>query len=197
MSLKNLNPRFGVLLLFILAAGIIRVVLGADANMSPIAMFTPVGAMALFGGASFSQKWKSYAFPLLALFISDIILMQFFHRQYAEGLLYRGWVWNYASFVLIVLLGQLLIKKATVPSILTGAVGAALLHFLVSNFGVWISGSTNLLTGLPYTKDLTGISSCYIQAIPYMWYTLVGNLIYSTIFFGSFELVKRRLRFAQ
>ncbi|SEW02698.1 DUF6580 family putative transport protein [Chitinophaga arvensicola] len=197
MSLKNLDPRFGVLLLFIVAAGIIRVVLGADANMQPIAMFTPVGAMALFGGASFSQKWKSYAFPLLTLFISDVILMQVFHRQYAEGLLYRGWVWNYASFVLIVLLGQLLIKKASVANILMGSVGAALLHFLVSNFGVWISGSTNMLTGLPYTKDAAGLISCYVQAIPYMWYVLVGNVIYCSIFFGSFELVKRRMRFAQ
>lgn len=197
MSLKNLNPRFGVLLLFILAAGVIRVVLGADANMQPIAMFTPVGAMALFGGASFSQKWKSYAFPLLTLFISDIILMQVFHREFAAGLLYRGWVWNYASFVLIVLLGQLLIKKASVANILMGSVGAAVLHFLVSNFGVWISGSTNMLTGLPYTRDAAGLTSCYIQAIPYMWYVLVGNVIYSSIFFGSFELVKRRMRFAQ
>ncbi|NLR78577.1 DUF6580 family putative transport protein [Chitinophaga eiseniae] len=197
MSLKNLNPRFSVLLLFILAAGILRIVLGADTAMSPIAMFSPVGAMALFGGASFSQKWKSYAFPLLALFISDIVLMQFFHRQYAEGLLYKGWMWNYASFILIVLLGQLVIKKASVGNILISAVGAAFIHFLVSNFGVWISGSTNLLTGQPYTKDLAGISSCYIQAIPYMKYALVGNLIYCTIFFGSFELVKRRMRFAQ
>lgn len=197
MSLKNLNPRFGVLLLFIIAAGIIRVVLGADTNMSPIAMFTPVGAMALFGGASFSEKWKSYAFPLLALFLSDIILMQFFHKEYASGLLYKGWIWNYASFALIVLLGQLLIKKATVGNIVMGAIGAALIHFLVSDFGVWISGSTNFLTGKPFTKDLAGITSCYVQAIPYMRYTLIGNLIYCTIFFGSFELVKRRLRFAQ
>ncbi|MET3874832.1 DUF6580 family putative transport protein [Chitinophaga sp. OAE865] len=197
MSLKNLNPRFGVLLLFILAAGVIRVVLGSDATMQPIAMFTPVGAMALFGGASFSQKWKSYAFPLLTLFVSDIILMQVFHKQFAEGLLYRGWVWNYASFVLIVLLGQLLIKKASVANVLMGSAGAALLHFLVSNFGVWISGSTNMLTGLPYTKDAAGLASCYIQAIPYMWYVLVGNIVYCSIFFGSFELVKRRLRFAQ
>lgn len=197
MSLKNLNPRFGVLLLFILAAGIIRVVLGADASMSPIAMFTPVGAMALFGGASFSQKWKSYAFPLLTLFASDIILMQFFHNEYAEGLLYRGWIWNYASFVLMVLLGQLLIKKATIGNIVAGAVGAALIHFLVSNFGVWISGSTNITTGLPFTRDLAGLTSCYVLAIPFMKYALVGNLIYSAIFFGSFELVKRRLHFAQ
>lgn len=197
MSLKNLNPRFGVLLLFILAAGVIRVVLGADANMQPIAMFTPVGAMALFGGASFSQKWKSYAFPLLTLFVSDIILMQIFHREYAQGLLYRGWVWNYASFVLIVLLGQLLIRKASVANILMGSVGGALLHFLVSNFGVWVSGSTNMLTGLPYTRDTAGLISCYVQAIPYMWYVLVGNVVYCSIFFGSFELVKRRMRFAQ
>lgn len=197
MSLKNLDPRFGVLLLFILAAGIIRVVLGADTNMQPIAMFTPVGAMALFGGASFSQKWKSYAFPLLTLFISDIILMQFFHKEYAQGLLYKGWIWNYASFVFIVLLGQLLIKKASAGNIVVASVGAALIHFLVSNFGVWASGSTDITTGLPFTKDIAGLTKCYALGIPFMKYALIGNLIYSTIFFGSFELVKRRLRFAQ
>ncbi|MFY0253374.1 DUF6580 family putative transport protein [Chitinophaga sp. 30R24] len=197
MSLKNLNPRFGVLLLFILVAGILRVVLGADTSMSPIAMFSPVGAMALFSGASFSQKWKSYAFPLLTLFISDVILMQVFHKEYAAGLLYKGWIWNYASFVLMVLLGQLLIKKASVGNIVVASFSAALIHFLVSNFGVWVSGSTDITTNLPYTRDIAGLTKCYIMGIPYMKYLLVGNLIYSAIFFGSFELVKRRLRFAQ
>ena len=197
MSLKNLNPQFGVLLLFIIAAGIIRVVLGADVNMSPIAMFTPVGAMALFGGASFSQKWKSYAFPLLTLFISDIILMQFFHKEYASGLLYKGWIWNYASFILIVLLGQVMIKKASVGNVVMAAIGAALIHFLVSNFGVWASGSTDITTGLPFTRDMAGLVKCYALGIPFMKYTLIGNVIYSAIFFGSFALVKQRMRFAQ
>ena len=196
MSLKNLNPRFGILLLFILAAGVIRVVLGADANMSPIAMFTPVGAMAIFGGASFSQKWKSYAFPLLTLFASDIILMQFFHREYAQGLLYKGWMWNYASFVFMVLIGQVIIKKISVSNVVFATVAAALVHFAVSNFGVWVSGSTDITTGLPFTRDLAGLTKCYILAIPYMQYTLIGTLIYSAIFFGSFELVQRRLRMA-
>ena len=97
----------------------------------------------------------------------------------------------------MVLLGQLLIRKASVGRIVIGAFGAAFLHFLVSNFGVWISGSTNITTGLPFTRDLAGLTNCYILAIPFMKYALVGNLIYSAIFFGSFELVKRRLRFAQ
>ncbi|WP_160714389.1 DUF6580 family putative transport protein [Chitinophaga solisilvae] len=194
MSLKNLNPRLGLMLLFILVAGIIRVVLGADSNMSPIAMFTPVGAMALFGGASFSQKWKSYAFPLLTLFISDIILMQVFHKEYASGLLYKGWMWNYVSFVLMVLIGQVMIQKISAGRIVLASVAAAFLHFLVSNFGVWVSGSTDITTGLPFTRDIAGLTKCYILAIPYMQYTLIGTLIYSAIFFGGFELVQRRLR---
>jgi hypothetical protein len=197
MSLKNLNPQFGVLLLFIIAAGIIRVVLGADASMSPIAMFTPVGAMALFGGASFSQKWKSYAFPLLTLFLSDVILMQVFQKEWASGLLYKGWIWNYASFVLIVLIGQVMIKKISVLNVGMAAIAAALVHFLVSNFGVWASGSTDITTNLPFTRDFAGLLKCYALGLPFMKYTLVGNLIYSTIFFGSFALVKQRMRFAQ
>ncbi|MBC9933834.1 DUF6580 family putative transport protein [Chitinophaga qingshengii] len=197
MSLKNLNPRFGILLLFMLVAGIIRVVLGADqSTLQPIAMFTPVGAMALFGGASFSDKWKSYAFPLLTLFLSDVILMQVFHREYAQGLLYKGWAANYISFVFIVLIGQLVIRKMSVGRIAVAGVSAALVHFLISNFGVWISGSTDITTGLPFTRDMAGLMKCYALAVPFMKYFLVGTLVYSAIFFGSYALVQRKLRLA-
>ncbi|WP_212000297.1 DUF6580 family putative transport protein [Chitinophaga sp. HK235] len=198
MSLKNLNPRFGILLLFMLAAGIIRVMLGADqSTLQPIAMFTPVGAMALFGGASFSEKWKSYAFPLLTLFLSDLVLMQVFHPEYAQGLLYKGWMANYISFVFIVLVGQLMIRKMSAGRIALASVAAALVHFTVSNFGVWLSGSTDITTGLPYTQDLAGLTKCYILAIPFMQYFLVGTLVYSAIFFGSFALVQRKLHLAR
>lgn len=197
MSLKNLNPQFGVLLLFILAAGVIRVVLGADASMSPVAMFTPVGAMALFGGATFQQKWKAYVFPLLALFLSDVVLMQFFQKEFAQGLLYSGWVWNYASFILIVLAGQLMIKKAAVGNILLASVAAAVIHWLVSDFGVWISGGWDMTTNKPYTKDAAGLISCYAQAIPYMRFFLAGTVIYAAIFFGGLVLVQgKKLRAA-
>ncbi|MBV8254323.1 MAG: hypothetical protein JO154_17115 [Chitinophaga sp.] len=197
MSLKNLNPQFGILLLFIIVAGVIRVVLGADASMTPIAMYTPIGAMALFGGATFQQKWKSYVFPLLTLFVSDVVLMQVFHKEYASGLLYSGWYWTYLSFILVVVIGQVMIKKIAVGNIVLASVVAAIVHWIISDFGVWIAGSTDLLTGKPYTKDMAGFISCYAQAIPYMRYFLMGTLIYSGVFFGGLVAVQyKKLRAA-
>ncbi|MFB6457644.1 DUF6580 family putative transport protein [Chitinophaga sp. Hz27] len=198
MSLKNLNPQFGVLLLFILAAGVIRVVLGADASMSPIAMFSPLGAMALFGGSTFAKSWKAFVFPLLALFLSDLVLMQVFNKQYAQGLLYSGWYWTYLSFVLIVLVGQVMIKKIAVGNIVAASIVAAIVHWVVSDFGVWIAGGTDMTTMQPYTKNMAGFISCYAQAIPYMRFFLAGTLIYSAVFFGGLVLVQgKKLRTAQ
>jgi hypothetical protein len=61
----KINIRFVVLLAFILLAGLIRLTCSFSAN--PIMNFTPLGAMALFGGAYFKDRWKSYILPLLTL----------------------------------------------------------------------------------------------------------------------------------
>jgi hypothetical protein len=190
MSLKNLNPRFGILLLFILAAGIIRVLAGGQ--VTPFSNISPIGAMALFGGAYFSSKGKAYGFPLLTLFLSDVIMMQVFYSEYTQGLLYSGWIWTYISFAAMVLVGQLIIKKISVGNVVLAAVAAALTHWLISDLGVWLSGSTDITTGKPYTRDLAGLIKCYTLAIPYMKNMLIGNLIYGAIFFGGFELMQRR-----
>ena len=36
--------------------------------------FTPVGAMALFGGAKLRNPWAAFLFPLAALFVGDLIV---------------------------------------------------------------------------------------------------------------------------
>ncbi len=40
--------------------------------------FTPIGAMALFGGAKLRNPWAAFLFPLSALFFGDLIVG--FHR---------------------------------------------------------------------------------------------------------------------
>lgn len=189
MSLKNWNFRYGVLLLVILAAGIIRIL--SNAHLTPLSAINPLGAMALFGGAYFSQKWKSFAFPMLCLFLSDVVLMQVFYKSSAQGLLYSGWIWNYISFAAIVVIGQF-IKKVSVRSVVFAALGATVTHWLISDFGVWVSGSTDITTMKPFTRDMAGLIKCYTLAIPYMKSMLVGTLVYGAIFFGGFELAQRR-----
>ena len=190
MVQKQLNIRFIILLLIVALMGFFRII-SHKLNLGAIANFTPIGAMALFGGAYFKGYTKAYSFPIITLFLSDIILMQVFYSDHASGLLYKGWYWTYLAFALMVIIGRY-INKVTIKSFLISAVSAALIHWLISDFGVWYGGGTNIATGKLYPPTFSGLIECYIMAIPFMKNMLLGNLIYGAILFGSFELAQRK-----
>jgi hypothetical protein len=190
MSLNKINLRTVVLIGMIVFVAVLRI-LSAGKVLSPLSNFTPVGAMALFGGCYFKDKWKAYLVPLGILLLSDIVTMQTIYKEHSTGLLYEGWGWIYASFVLMVVMGHF-IKKVSVGSVLLAAIGAALVHWLVSDYGVWLGGGTDITTGQPYTHDAHGLMMCYWLAIPYLKNMLIGNVLYGALLFGGFELLQRR-----
>src|SRR5689334_19057918 len=100
MSLPKFNPRTMVLFLMIVLIAFVRVLFIWDKNSSPLSNFSPLGAMALFGGAYFSGKGKAFGFPLLTLFISDLFLSFTLFNEFRSGLLYGGWYWTYGAFAL-------------------------------------------------------------------------------------------------
>jgi hypothetical protein len=114
-----LNPRFYTLLSMTLAAGLARL-------LPHWPNFTPIGAMALFGGAYFVSRRAAFAAPLAAMLISDAAL----------GATRYGWTVLrlmpavYACFAVTVLVGMLLRKRRTILSVAAAAVGVihALFH---------------------------------------------------------------------
>ena len=84
---------------------------------------------------------------------------------------------------MIVILGIMLLKKITFPRVFGGALGASLVFFIVSNFGVWLGSALYPLTA-------EGLIMCYTAAIPFFHYTLAGNLIYCGVLFGGYEYLK-------
>ncbi len=81
--------------------------------MNPIATFTPLGAMALFGGTYFNNRMKSVLFPVLTLWMSDIILNRFVY--YNEWrFFYEGFYWTYISYALMAVAAKFIIRKVTV-----------------------------------------------------------------------------------
>ncbi len=184
---KQINPRPFVLAAFILAAGMFRLA-NSGGLLHVFFNITPLGAMALFGGCYYQDKWKAYLMPLLTLWLTDIIINRF--MIFNEWVFfYDGFIWVYGSFALMVLIGQY-IKKVSVKSVVLSAVAAALVHWLVSDMGVWLGGGTDITTGEPFTRDWHGLMMCYYLALPYLQKVLVGNLVFSTILFGSFELMQ-------
>ncbi len=148
--------------------------------------FTAVGAVALFGGAYLSRRW-AFVVPLLALFLSDLVLNNFIYSEFMSGFTLftpDGW-WLYGAFALVILLGMGLLKKVTPGRFLGAATGAAVIFFAVTNFGVWLSSPM-------YPKTGAGLIACYTAAIPFFWNTLMGNLAFGSVLFGVYEYILSR-----
>lgn len=187
---SKVNPRPVLLAGLILLAGSYRLLI-ASGVFPPLPNFTPLGAMALFGGCYYQDKWKAYLVPLLSLWLTDILLNRYFY--FGEWIFfYEGFAWVYISFALMVPIGGLLIKKVGVSTVVLAGVAGALVHWIVSDFGVWLGGGTDITTGLPFTRDLTGYLKCLYLALPFMKNLLLGNLVFGAVLFGSFELMRRR-----
>jgi hypothetical protein len=184
MSFIKFNSRTALLVLFIAVIAATRVVLNFNHDISPLANFSPLGAMALFGGAYFKKQWKAFLFPLLMLFLSDVILHQTVFKQYSNGILYGGWYWVYGAFALITLAGRWILKSVTIKSFLISVLVAVIIHWIVSDIGVWYNSKI-------FSQDLNGFIDCLIVAIPYEWRFLSGTIIYGVALFGIFEWMQR------
>lgn len=190
MTAFKFNPRTAILLLYIFALAIVRVVFNFQHDISPLANFSSIGAMALFGGAYFNSKWKGFAFPILTLFLSDFILHQTVFKAYGNGFLYSGWYWVYGAFALMTITGRLVMANVTAFSFAISTIICVLIHWIVTDIGVWI-GSTI------YAQNANGFAACLVAAIPYEWRFFAGTLVYGLLLFGSFELIKRKYFFLQ
>lgn len=176
------NVRTPVLLLFMLFIIGIRVIAPLSPDFKLLANFTGVGAVALFGGAYFKNRFSGMLLPILVLFLSDLGLILTMGKDYG---FYSGWYYTYIAFALIVLVGRLMIKKVNFLSVFSAGVAGVLIHWIVADFGVWY-GSTM------YPQNLVGFWACLVAAIPYELNFLYGTLAYSALMFGIFETLRAK-----
>jgi hypothetical protein len=133
----------------------------------------PIGAMALFSGAMLRNRWLSFLFPLLALFVGDVFLG--FHKLMPVV---------YASFLINVALGLWLRDRRIVSRISAVIFLGAIQFFVITNFAVWAFG-------LSYPRTFAGLVACYVAGTPFFWNTLAGDALYATLLFGGFALAER------
>ena len=98
---------------------------------------------------------------LLSFVITDLLIG--FHN-----FLFFTW----GSVVVIGIFSRLFVSSGLKFRI-TGALSGAFLFFIITNFGVWITGS--------YGYTIKGLIECYTLAIPFFGYTLMSTLIFSLI----------------
>ncbi len=143
--------------------------------------FAPIDATALFAGAYFGRKWIAFLLPLLSVWFSDLYVNYIYYHHLV--LFYPGFYWQYGFYVLAVLFGSNFLTKKLMLRVPMGAVLVSIAFFLVSNFGVWISYTT-------YPHTISGLILCYEAGIPYFRSTLLSDLAYSGVLFGTLALIK-------
>jgi len=166
---KSIRTRAIVITIVVCAAAVLRIV--------PHPMnFSPIGALALFCGAHFSNRRAAVAIPLLSLIAGDIFVG--FHPLM---------FWVYASFLVSVAIGFWLHRNKSVGRVGVATVAGAIQFFVVTNFAVWVTSIGN------YPKNASGLVACYLAGLPLLGNTLAGDSFYVALLFGGMALMEKRV----
>lgn len=150
----------------LIALGVIARVVPHEAN------FAPIAAMALFGAVYLRPKYALIV-PLVALIASDMVLG-------FDSVASRLSV--YGAFVVIGLIGLAIRRHKTLATVVGGTIAGSVVFYLVTNL-VWI------YPPVMYSHDLAGQLASYYNALPFFRATLLGDLFYVGLLFGSYEFV--------
>lgn len=159
-------PRNLALLAMILIAGICRWI------PHPI-NFTPIGAMALFGGACYAQRRLAFLLPIAALALGDL----------ATGV-HVLMPAVYLSFGVNVLLGRWLRSRRTVMNTAAVTLVGAVQFFIVTNLATW---------WVFYPHSVDGLISCFVLALPCFQNTLAGDAVFTGLLFGALAITEWQL----
>ncbi len=142
----------------------------------------PFEAMMIFGVFALHRKSLSLILPLAAWFVTDLIINNTIYAGFYEGFTWISQSFVFAMIAMLVIFGftQFLKKRSEEKGHVLGHYGLAsvvspLLFFAVSNFGVWAGMHM-------YPPTLSGLSMCYISALPFLTYGMASTIGFSILF---------------
>jgi hypothetical protein len=133
---------------------------------------TAVVGVSLLAAYAIRHPWNAALVPISVMVISDVAL---------------GWhssaLFTYAGMLAATVIGRALLGQLSIVRVGGAALLSSLAFFIISNFGVWVGGY--------YGYSLDGLVACYVAAIPFFGYSLIGDLGSTAILFGLFVLARR------
>lgn len=156
------------LILFLIAAMTSRILLH---ELGVANNFAAITAIAMFVSCYYSPKQGLYA-TLAVRFVSDLFI-GFFSLPLMVAV--------YVSHLFGIPLGAWIAKKKTPSRVIAAPLISATIFFLVTNFAL-------LYPQYPHT--LPGIGLAYLNGLPFFRGTLIGDLGYTILLFGGYELAR-------
>jgi len=127
--------------------------------------FTPIIAAAAFAPFIFKDTFTSIVVVFIAMLVGDLVYG--FHPYM---------LYTYGSLVIAYYIGRY------GKNIFANAFASSIVFFLITNFGVWITGY--------YGYTLAGLWTCYVAAIPFFGNQFLGTMLYTLGFFVILESQK-------
>ena len=137
--------------------------------------FTPVFSMCMFSGMMFKKSKKMFLVPLLAMFVTDMILG--FHNTI---------FFVYFALLIVIYIGYLNTSKSSLKVVIPSSFVSNIAFFVITNFGVWL-----MQIGF-YEKSLPGLIACYVAAIPFFKNALLSNLLFTPILLYSYKYIEKK-----
>lgn len=164
--------------------------------------FVPMGAIALFAGATFRRPALAFLVPICSMFASDLAL-GWYHHDFAKYTFHALLPAVYGCYALSVCLGfgirrewnrldekqsgagdTIALSTQRAMPVVFGTLGGSILFYLITNFAEWVVFYD------VHTADT--LMKCYFEAIPFFRNTLTSDAIGAAILFGGYEVVCRR-----
>ena len=151
---------------------VLMVAAGIASRFMPHAWnMTPITAIALFSSVYLGIRY-SLAIVFATMFISDIFIGFYDWRVMLSV---------YGGFAVAGLIGELVRRRKTIVNVILGAVSSSVFFFIATNWAVWQFGSM-------YQHSAAGLLQDFALALPFFKNMLIGDIVYSGIIFGAFEL---------
>jgi len=147
----------------------------------PYMNFSALGALAVLCGAVVRPAWLGILIPLGCRALTDGII----ELKTGHGF-YGSWMFDYAAYVAIFLLGRR-IQPKHIPSAFATGLLAGLAFFAISNFGVWCM--PHEAGQYMYPRTLPGLATCFVNAIPFARGTFTGDIGFTVLFIGAMKLL--------
>jgi uncharacterized protein DUF6580 len=168
-------------LLLIVAAVAYRIVTGLaiTSGTTWLSNFAPLAAIALCGAAYLPTRFK-FTVPLIALFISDIVL----NLHYGAAMFSPLIACRYLALVVVGCLGLAIAHRASWKTLLPASLAGSVLFYVITNTFAWLSDPG-------YVKNFAGLVQALTVGLPQYsatpsWMFFRNSILSDLLFTGLF-----------
>ena len=175
-------------LILIVLAAVWRVV---ALHVPALSNFSPLMALAFCGGVYFTNRWQRLA-PFVALSVTDLYIDHYYATEYGYQWTLGGALLRTLCFAAALGFGLLVARRRSWLNLLSGALGSAVLFYLVTNTASWLGDAGYAHNAAGWWQAMTVGHPEFPPTLAFFRNTLASDLLFAGLFAVTMEAAARR-----